>query len=124
MLKIIAEQEHHLRISDDQRFTVVEWRVGKIDPLRTGVRHGLDLDYETIAEPIHQSGSYSEQDAQCHPVEVASQWRDLFRARSMKPMAYLVELPRRALHPMSTVKGPYCLVIIGGTATRTELCLV
>ena len=78
MLKVIAEQEHYLLISDGQRFTVVERRAGKFYPLCTGVRHGLDLDDETVAELIRRSGSYSERDAQRRLVEVASQWRDLF----------------------------------------------
>jgi hypothetical protein len=78
MLKVIAEQEHYLLISDGQRFTVVERRAGKFYPLRTGARHGLDLDDGTVAELIRQSGSYSERDAQRRLVEVASQWRDLF----------------------------------------------
>ena len=78
MLKVIAEQEHYLLISDGQRFTVVERRAGKFYPLCTGVRHGLDLDDETVAELIGRSGSYSEHDAQRLLFEVASQWRDLF----------------------------------------------
>ena len=78
MLKVIAEQEHYLLISDGQRFTVVERRAGKFYPLCTGVRHGLDLDDETVAELIRRSGSYSERDAQRRLAEVASQWRDLF----------------------------------------------
>jgi hypothetical protein len=78
MLKVIAEQEHYLLISDGQRFTVVERRAGKFYPLRTGVRYGLDLSDGTVAELIRTSGSYSERDAQSLLVEVASQWRDLF----------------------------------------------
>jgi len=78
MLKVIAEQEHYLLISDGQRFTVVERRAGKFYPLCTGVRHGLDLDDETAVELIRQSGSYSERDAQRRLVEVASHWRELF----------------------------------------------
>ena len=78
MLKVIAEQEHYLLISDGQRFTVVERRAGKFYPLRTGVRLGLDLNDETVTDLICQSGSYSRRDAQCLLVEVASQWRDLF----------------------------------------------
>ena len=78
MLKIIAEQEHYLLISDGQRFTVVERRAGKFYPLCTGVRHGLDLEDKTVVELIRQSGSYSERDAQRCLVEVASQWRELF----------------------------------------------
>jgi hypothetical protein len=77
MLKVIAEQEHYLLISDSQRFTVVERRAGKFYPLCTGVRHGLDLDDETAAELIRRSGLYSEQDAQRRLVDVASQWREL-----------------------------------------------
>ena len=73
MLKVIAEQEHYLLISDGQRFIVVERRAGKFYPLRIGVRHGLDLNDGTVAELICQSGSYSERDAQCLLVEVASQ---------------------------------------------------
>ena len=78
MLEVVAEREHYLLISDGQRFTVVERRAGKFYPLRTGVRLGLDLNDETVTELICQSGSYSERDAQCLLVEVASQWRDLF----------------------------------------------
>jgi hypothetical protein len=78
MLKVIAEQEHYLLISDGQRFTVVERRAGKFYPLCKGVRHGLDLGDETIAELISRSGSYSERSGQRRLAEVASQWRDLF----------------------------------------------
>ena len=78
MLKVIAEQEHYLLISDGQRFTVVERRAGKFYPLCTGVRRGLDLDDESVAELICRSGSYSERDAQHRLAEVASQWCELF----------------------------------------------
>ena len=78
MLKVVAEQEHYLLISDGRRFTVVERRAGKFYPLCKGVRHALDLDDETAPELIRRSGSYSERDAQCLLAEVASQWRDLF----------------------------------------------
>jgi len=78
MLKVIAEQEHYLLISDGQCFTVVERRAGKFYPLCTGVRHGLDLGDETIAELISRSGSYSERDARRRLAEVASEWRYLF----------------------------------------------
>jgi hypothetical protein len=78
LMKVIAEQEHYLLISDGERFTVIERRAGKFYPLCTGVRHGLDLDDETAAELIRRSGSYSEQDAQRRLVDVASQWRELF----------------------------------------------
>ena len=77
-MKVIAEQEHYLLISDGERFTVIERRAGKFYPLCTGVRHGLDLDDETVAELIRRSGSYSERDAQRRLVDVASQWRELF----------------------------------------------
>ena len=63
MLKIIAEQEHYLLVSDGQHFTVVERRAGKYYPLRNGIRYGLDLRDDTVAELIRQSGSYSERDA-------------------------------------------------------------
>jgi hypothetical protein len=78
MLRVIAEQEHYLLISDGQRFTVVERRAGRFYPLCTGVRRGLDLDDETVTELIRQSGSYSERDARCRLVEVALQWGNLF----------------------------------------------
>ena len=41
MLKVVAEQEHYLLISDGRRFTVIERRAGKFYPLCKGVRHGL-----------------------------------------------------------------------------------
>lgn len=78
MLKIIAEQEHYLMISDGQHFTVIERRAGKFYPLCKGARHGLDLGDETAAELIRRSGSYSEREAQRRLADVASQWRDLF----------------------------------------------
>ena len=78
MLKVIAEQEHYLLVSDGESFTVIERRAGKFYPLCTGVRHGLDLADNTIDELISQSGSYSQRDAQRRLAEVASQWRELF----------------------------------------------
>jgi hypothetical protein len=51
----IAAQEHYLLISDGQHFAVVAKRAGKFCPLRTGVRHGLNLDDETVADLIRQS---------------------------------------------------------------------
>ena len=78
MMKVIAEQEHYLLISDGRRYTVVERRAGKFYPLCNGDRHGLDLDDETAPELIRRSGSYSERDAERLLVEVASRWRDLF----------------------------------------------
>ena len=73
MLKVVAEQEHYLLISDGQHFTVIERRAGKFYPLCKGVRHGLDLDDETVPELIRRSGSYSERDAQRRLAGVASQ---------------------------------------------------
>jgi hypothetical protein len=58
MLQVVAEQEHYLLISDGQHFTVVERRAGKFYPLCKGVRHGLDLDDETVPELIRRSGSF------------------------------------------------------------------
>ena len=78
MLKVVAEQEHYLLISDGQRVTVIERRAGKFYPLCKGVRHGLDLDDETFPELIRRSGSYSERDAQLRLADVASKWRDQF----------------------------------------------
>ena len=77
MLKIIAEQEHYLLVSDGQHFTVVERRGGKYYPLRNGIRYGLDLRDDTVAELIRQSGSYSERDARRLLTRVAAQWREL-----------------------------------------------
>jgi hypothetical protein len=78
MMKVIAEQEHYLLVSDGEHFTVVERRAGKFYPLCNGIRHGLDLDDETAAQLVRESGSYSEQDARSLLAHVASQWRDLF----------------------------------------------
>jgi hypothetical protein len=78
MMKVIAEQEHYLLVSDGEHFTVVERRAGKFYPLCNGIRHGLDLDDETAAQLVRESGSYSEQDARGLLAHVASQWRDLF----------------------------------------------
>jgi hypothetical protein len=78
MLRVIAEQEHYLLVSDGQRFTVVERRAGKYYPLHGGIRHGLNLDDNTVSELIRESGAYSERDARNLLAHVASQWRDLF----------------------------------------------
>jgi len=78
MLKIIAEQEHYLLVSDGQRFTVVERRAGKFYPLRNGNRIGVCLDDDTITGLIQGSGAYTEQAARNLLADVASQWRDLF----------------------------------------------
>jgi hypothetical protein len=77
MLKVIAEREHYLLISDGQRFTVVERRAGRFYPLCNGIRHGLDLNDTTVVELIRQSGAYSKRNAQSLLAHVASQWREL-----------------------------------------------
>ena len=63
MIRIIAEQEHYLLVSDGEHFTVVERRAGKFYPLCNGTRHGHDLEDETVAQLVRESGSYSERDA-------------------------------------------------------------
>ncbi len=78
MLKIVAEQEHYLLVSDGHSFTVVERRAGKYYPLRTGSRIGVCLDDDTVAGLILDSGAYTEQAARNLLADVASQWRDLF----------------------------------------------
>ena len=78
MIRIIAEQEHYLLVSDGEHFTVVERRAGKFYPLCNGTRHGLDLEDETVAQLVRESGSYSERDARGLLAHVASQWRELF----------------------------------------------
>ena len=78
MLKVIAEQEHYLLISDGPHYTVVERRAGKFYPLCTGTRHGYELDDEAGAELMRRSGSYSEGDAHRLLSQVASHWRELF----------------------------------------------
>ena len=77
MLNVIAEQEHYLLISDGQRFTAVESE-GRCAVGRISQHVGADLNDVTVAELICQSSSYSERDAQCLLLQVASQWRDLF----------------------------------------------
>ena len=54
-MKIIAEREHYLLVSDGTRFTVVERRAGKFYPLCNGNRHGVDLDDEGVAELMRWS---------------------------------------------------------------------
>ena len=78
MMKVIAEQEHYLLVSDGEHFSVVERRAGKFYPLCSGIRRGLDLDDETVAQLVRETGSYSESDARELLAGVASQWRDLF----------------------------------------------
>ena len=62
MLRVIAEQEHYLLVSDGQHFTVVERRAGRYYPLHNGIRHGLDLN-DTVGELLGRSIVYSERDA-------------------------------------------------------------
>jgi hypothetical protein len=78
MMKVFAEQEHYLLVSDGEHFSVVERRAGKSYPLCSGIRRGLDLDDETVAQLVRESGSYSESDARKLLADVASRWRDLF----------------------------------------------
>ena len=77
MLKVIAEREHYLLVSDGQHFTVVERRAGKYYPLRNGIRHGFDLNDDTVRELLRQSVLFSERDAHGLLADVAAQWRDL-----------------------------------------------
>jgi hypothetical protein len=77
MMRVVAEQEHYLLVSDGDRFTVVERRAGKFYPLCKGDRHGLQLDDATVVQLVRESGSYSERDGR-RLASVASQWRDLF----------------------------------------------
>ena len=78
MMRVVAEQEHYLLVSDGDRFTVVERRAGKYYPLCKGDRHGLQLDDATVVQLVRESGSYSERDGRHRLANVASQWRDLF----------------------------------------------
>ena len=78
MMRVVAEQEHYLLVSDGDRFTVVERRAGKFYPLCKGDRHGLQLDDATVVQLVRESGSYSERDGRRRLANVASQWRDLF----------------------------------------------
>ena len=78
MIRVVAEQEHYLLVSDGDRFTVVERRAGKFYPLCKGDRHGLQLDDATVVQLVRESGSYCERDGRRRLASVASQWRDLF----------------------------------------------
>jgi hypothetical protein len=78
MMRVVAEQEHYLLVTDGDRFTVVERRAGKYYPLCKGDRHGLQLDDATVVQLVRESGSYSERDGRHRLANVASQWRDLF----------------------------------------------
>ena len=77
MMRVVAEQEHYLLVSDGDRFTVVERRAGQFYPLCNGARHGLQLDDATVVQLVRESGSYSERDGRRRLANVASQWRDL-----------------------------------------------
>ena len=55
-MRIIAEREHYLLVSDGKRFTVVERRAGKFYPLCNGIRHGCDLNDEGVAELVREFG--------------------------------------------------------------------
>jgi len=77
-MKVIAEQEHYLLVSDGERCTVVERRAGKFYPLCNGIRHGLDLDDAGVAQLVAGSGSYSEPEGRKRLADVAGQWRELF----------------------------------------------
>ena len=77
MLRVIAEREHYLLVSDGQHFTVVERRAGKYYPLRNGTRQGYDLNDDTPGELLRQSVSYSERDARSLLAQVATCWRDI-----------------------------------------------
>jgi len=77
-MKIIAEQEHYLLVTDGHSFTVVERRAGKFYPLRNGSRTGVYLDDDTVAGLIYSAGATTEKAARNLLADVASQWRDLF----------------------------------------------
>jgi len=61
-MQVIAEREHYLLVSDGTRCTVVERRAGKFYPLCNGIRHGVDLDDEGVAELMRWSGAHSADD--------------------------------------------------------------
>ena len=56
MMRVVAEQEHYLLVSDGDRFTVVERRAGKFYPLCKGDRHGLQLDDATVVQLVREIG--------------------------------------------------------------------
>jgi DNA gyrase inhibitor GyrI len=57
---------------------VAERRAGKFYPICNGVRRGVDLDIEGVAELVRWSGAYSELEARRRLADVAQQWRELF----------------------------------------------
>jgi hypothetical protein len=77
MLKVIAQQEHYLLVSNGQRFTVVERRAGKYYPLHNGARQPVELNVDTVGDLLCQSVWYSVRDALGLLGDVAAQWRDL-----------------------------------------------
>ena len=77
-MQVIGEKEHYLLVSDGTRFTVVERRADKFYPLCNGIRRGVDLDDEGIAELMRWSAFYSEREARRRLTTVAEQWRELF----------------------------------------------
>jgi hypothetical protein len=77
MLKVIAEQEHYLLLSDGQHFAVVERRAGKYYPSATGSDQAFDLNDDTVGEPLGGSVLYSEREARRLLAHVVTQWRDL-----------------------------------------------
>ena len=78
MINIVAEQEHFLLVSDGKHFTLAERRAGKFYPLCSGVRHGVDLDDEGMAQLVRWSGECSEVEARRRLADIAGRWRELF----------------------------------------------
>jgi hypothetical protein len=76
-MKIVAEQEHYLLLSDGKRFAVVERRAGKFYPLCNSMRHGSDPDDERVNDRLRGSGTSSEGEARKLLADVAGRWRDL-----------------------------------------------
>jgi hypothetical protein len=75
-MKIVAEQEHYLLLSDGKRFAVVERRAGKLYPLCNSMRQGSDPDDEGV-NLLRGSGTSSEREARKLLADVAGRWRDL-----------------------------------------------
>lgn len=77
-INVVAEQEHYVLISNGQYCTLAERRAGKFYPLCSGVRHGVELDDEGMAQLVRRSGAYSELEGRRRLADVAGQWRELF----------------------------------------------
>jgi hypothetical protein len=77
-MKVIAEQEHYLLVSDGDRCTVVERRAGKFYPVCNGIRDGVDPEEEGITRLVRGWSSYSEREGRRRLADVAGRWRDLF----------------------------------------------